>query len=155
MPKLSSTPLKKKSMEIILNDFWRAIASLQSEKEIEDFFFDLFTHTERKMLAKRLQIAMMLLEGHSYPDIRSSLKVADHTITKISNWLKTGAAGLTKVAKRLIERKESHLIERKTSGGKYLAGDLLMPAVDAGVDLVARYVKKKQRERRRKLLLDS
>lgn len=147
MPKLSSDSLKKKNMEVILNDLWGVIASLQSKKEVEAFFFDLLTHTERKMLAKRFQIAVMLLEGHSYPNIKFLLKVTDHTIAKINNWLKTGATGLAEAAEELIKQKESYTTEKRTSGGKYYAGDLLMPAIDAGVHLASRYLKKKQREK--------
>lgn len=143
MSKLSPAPLKKKKTEATLNDLWDAIASIESRKEIETFFYDLLTHTERKMLAKRFQIAVMLFEGYDYAAIRGSLQVTDGTIAKVNNWLKTGATGLTEAARGVAKQRTSQFDEKERGGGKYMAGDLLLPAIDA----ISLAVRKKRKEK--------
>lgn len=146
MPKVSRISVDKKKMDRFYDDFWSAVALLETKKEVREFLFDLLTHTERKMLAKRLQIAMMLLEGYDYQAIRENIKVTDGTIARINNWLKTGATGLIRVTRELIGLKKE--VKKGESGGRYLAGNLLMPAAEAGLDLAARQLRK---YRRRKL----
>lgn len=129
-------------MRSFLDDFWSAVALLESKKEAREFFFDLLTHTERKMLAKRLQITMMLLDGDDYRAIRDNLGVTDVTIAKVNNWLNTDAEGLRKIAKRLIDLKEKK-IRRLTQGRRRkVAGDLATPAVKFGLDVATRQLKK-------------
>lgn len=67
---------------------------LENKEQVKSFLKDLLTHTEMKMLAKRIQIAKMLLEGYSYQDIRNYVKVTDPTIAKISNILEMSGEGL-------------------------------------------------------------
>lgn len=155
MPKLSQRLLEKKKMDRFLDDFWTVVASLETKEEVDSFFYDLLTHTERQMLAKRLQVAIMLIEGHNYQTINEEVEVATSTITRVNNWLKTGADGLIKAIKNLIDlekgEKES---STKSGGGRYMAGNLLMPAIDAGIDFAARKLKERQtgklKRRRRK-----
>lgn len=149
MPKVSGKRLlEKKKMDQLLEDLWVVVASLDTKEEAYHFFYDLLTHTERKMLAKRLRIAMMLIVGHDYETIKEEIVVSNTTITRVNNWLKTGAEGLTKAARILIDfKKESEepLIER--DGRKYLAGDLLLPAIEVGSKLVARKLRKHKRNK--------
>lgn len=142
MTKISRKPVDPKIMTQFYEDFWEAIASLENKQEAKEFLFDLLTHTERKMLAKRLQIAVMLLQGSNYGAIEERLKVSPATITKINNWLSTGATSLIKVAKGLTVVTDDH--KEKRSRGKYMAGDLLMPAIEEGARLVSRHLKKKK-----------
>lgn len=142
MPRVSKVPVEKKKMDRFLDDFWEIIASLETKREAREFLYDLLTHTEQKMLAKRLQIAVMLTEGCDYQVIKDSLKVSDTTIAKINNWLNTGAIGLIKAAKKLAASKPKGGNEQKR-GGKYLAGDLLMPALEEGMKAINRRLEKK------------
>lgn len=146
MPRVARKLLKKEKMDRFYNDFWTAVALLETKREARSFFFDLLTHTERKMLAKRLQVAMMLVAGCDYQTIRKEVEVANSTIARINNWLKTGADGLIEVAKRLIDWES----DSKSAGGKqgrYLAGDLLMPAVEVGAELISRQIKKRRKKK--------
>jgi len=150
MTRVSRIPLNTKKIEALLDDFWCAVALIESKSEAKNFFFDLLTHTERKMLAKRLQVALMLLDGEDYKTIRSSLKVSDNTIAKINNWLNTGADGLTKITKRLLDIKEKKLGKTGEMKKRSMSGDLATPAVKLGLDVTARQLK---RWRKRKSVL--
>lgn len=104
MTKLSRKPLSPEALEAIEKQFWDVVARLKSPKEASLFFYDLLTHTERKMLSKRLQIAKMLLEKESYGSIGKSLHVTDVTISKINNWLNTFGEGYRLAVERILKR---------------------------------------------------
>lgn len=114
MTKLSRWPVEKEKMSLFLDDFWTAVASLKSKSEAKNFFNQFLTHTERKMFAKRFQIAMMLVSGYDYKSIKSRLKVSEVTISKISNWIEENREELVGVAKRIMRLKERKLIEIET-----------------------------------------
>ncbi len=144
MTKVSRIHIEQEKMNHFYDDFWSAVALLESKNEAKVFFFDILTPAEkRKMLAKRLQIAMMLLEGYSYQTIKSYVKVVDATIAKINNWLNTGAIGLSKIAERLIGLKKKKIEEKMKEKKKYLAGDLLTPAIEDSLRILKRNLKRK------------
>lgn len=111
MTKLSRWPIEKEKMSLFLDDFWTAVASLRSKTEARLFFNQFLTHTERKMFAKRFQVAMMLILGYDYNSINHRLRVSAPTIAKISNWLEENREALIVVAKRIIKLKEKKMTE--------------------------------------------
>jgi len=147
MTKVSRIPIDQKRMNEFYDDFWSGIALLETKKEARSFLFDLLTHTERKMLAKRLQVAIMLIEGYDYRTIRAYVRVTDVTIAKINNWFNTGAFGLIKIAERLIKLKKKKLEEKMKGKKQYLAGDLLTPALEEGLGFLERRIKKHRKKR--------
>lgn len=149
MPRVSKRPIDKKKMDQFYEDFWEAVASLETRKEAQSFLYDLLTHTERKMLAKRLQVAVMLIEGYGYETINEEVKVGNSTIARVNNWLNTGAEGLIKVGQRLIDFRDKGDTEPRMNEDRYLAGDLLMPAVESGVKLISRGLKRRSRKKKR------
>jgi|SRR3989344_8450154 len=104
MTKVSRKPLSPEALEAIEKQFWEVVTRLKSAKEVRLFFYDLLTHTERKMLSKRLQIARMLLEKESYVNIGKNLHVTDVTIAKINNWLNTFGEGYRMAIEKLTKR---------------------------------------------------
>jgi len=80
---------------------------MDSKEDVRSLFRDLFTHTEYKMFAKRLEIARRLIEGQGYDQIIRELNVTERTIANINNILADKGEGLRKVHNRLSE------IERK------------------------------------------
>ncbi len=85
MSQVSRSPLNKKLQEQLLRNFFSAFLSLKRTDQVELFLGDLLTRTEKIVLAKRLAIALMLLEESSYAEIKSSLKVSSTTVAGINN----------------------------------------------------------------------
>lgn len=110
-------------MGLYINNLWSVFTLIFSKEEIKALFKDLFTHTEYKMFAKRLEIAHRLLEGQTYEQIKNDLKVTEHTIRTVSNILERDGAGfrrahqlltgLEKDFKRKREKRQDRL-ERRT-----------------------------------------
>lgn len=84
------TQVSKKKLGIDLENevysiFWHTIARITKDKEVNDFFTDLFTRTERVNFTKRLAIAILLYKSYDWDSISDLLKVSLGTIAKISN----------------------------------------------------------------------
>ncbi len=103
MAQVSKRQMKPWIEKQIYELFWNSMAKFKNAKEAEEFYLDLLTYTEKVMLAKRLAIAMLLLRGLGYREIKELLKVSDPTITRVRNQLRTGG-GFTRLAERLARQ---------------------------------------------------
>lgn len=90
MTQVSKNPLSPKIKRDIEEAFWWILANLQKEEEVKNFLNDFLSPTERVMLVKRLAIAVLLLRGYTYKNIREVLKVSYPTINHIQRWLSGG-----------------------------------------------------------------
>ncbi len=97
----SLTELEKKKF---LGELYDMIALLKNRDEVKQFFKDLLTLSEVVMVARRLQIAKMLLEGSTYRDIRAKLKVGISTIISVERWLNQGFGGYKNIIQRHKKR---------------------------------------------------
>ena len=94
------SPGKRK--ELILN-LCRALSVLNSPKEIADAITDLLTPKEVETIAKRLQIAEMLVKRNDYLTIRKELRVGFSTISRVNTWLNISGEGF----KMMLSRKKN------------------------------------------------
>ncbi len=101
MTKLSRRPHDPEFFGHYVNNLWSAFTLMDSKEDIKFLFKDLFTHTEYKMFAKRLEIARRLISGETYEAIINALKVTAPTITKINNTLAAQGFGLRKADEKL------------------------------------------------------
>jgi len=101
MPQVSKNQVSKETEKKIRRAFARALVGLKSEGEAERYIFDLLTPTEQIMLAKRLAIAAMLIEGLSYRQIAEKIKVSTATIGRVNLWLRTAGDGYRLAIKKM------------------------------------------------------
>ena len=101
MTKISRIPLDPIKMRALHDTFCAAIGSLRSRVEIEEFLFGILTPTERKMLAKRLTIAKMLLHNAKYHDYRDAVRVTNGTIAHVQSFLYMHGDGMRRIIKKL------------------------------------------------------
>lgn len=87
-----------------LGEFYSMIALLKSRDEVKKFFKDLLTLSEVVMISRRIQIAKMLLEDHTYEEIQKQLKVGLNTISQVEKWLNAGFGGYREMIKRYKEK---------------------------------------------------
>jgi uncharacterized protein YerC len=110
MTKVSRKPIKPAALSEYLNNLWSAFTLMDSKENIRLLFKDLFTSTEYKMFAKRLEIARRLLDGDTYDQIMRALNVGAPTITHVNNRLESGNGGLQKAVEKL---NQADLVKRK------------------------------------------
>ena len=86
-----------------------AIASIQTEKECEDFLEDLCTIKEIQDMAQRFDTALLLNRGKSYQKIAEETGVSTATISRVNRCLTYGTGGYRKALERLGEKKNGNL----------------------------------------------
>ncbi len=100
MPKVKSYSIDPREKRRIVSDLFELIVSLRNKEETVEFLIGLLTPSEILMIARRIQIAKMLLEEDNYEVIRKKLKVSHQTINKVEHWLRG-------------DEKKSHSIQSK------------------------------------------
>ena len=101
MAKFTNPPkLSEKERQNLLIYFCHALSSLKNTREAARFLTDLISPQEAEMLAKRLKIAALLVEGKKYDEIRRELKVSHATIARVNVWLNLSGEGFRTVIKR-------------------------------------------------------
>ena len=90
-----------KDKEKLLFAFCHALNSIKSPEETAMFIQDLLSGPEAEMLAKRLKIAELLIQGSTFDQIKKSLKTSKGTIARVSIWLQESGEGFRRVIKRL------------------------------------------------------
>lgn len=88
MSKVRVYSIDKKEKYKIISELLEIIVSLRSKDEVVGFMIGLLTPSEVLMIARRIQIAKMLLQEATNEDIRRKLKVSFQTINKVEHWLK-------------------------------------------------------------------
>ncbi|MBI5530849.1 MAG: hypothetical protein HY918_05160 [Candidatus Doudnabacteria bacterium] len=86
---------------------------MDTKEDVRLLVKDLFTHTEYKMLSKRLEIGRLLLDGESYDKIKQALQVTATTISRISNMLSEKGEGVRKAHLKLNLIEEKRLARQK------------------------------------------
>ena len=98
--RVSSRRLLPNEQKELVGELCMAIASIGTLDNAVRFVVDLFSKQEIAMLAKRLKIAKLLLEGNKYQEIGNRLKVGTATIARIRVWLDEGGSGFRFVYKK-------------------------------------------------------
>ncbi|MEI8343994.1 MAG: Trp family transcriptional regulator [Candidatus Moraniibacteriota bacterium] len=90
MAKIKPHQINSKQKYVAIDNLFEVISALKTKQEIVNFFLGLFSPSESLMLARRIQIAKLLLDGLNYEDIRKALGVGNSTIQKTDLWLHGG-----------------------------------------------------------------
>jgi len=81
----------------------KAILALKNQEEIYCFLEDIATIGEIRALAQRLEVAKLLDEGNTYPQIAQQTGASTATISRVKKFLEYGADGYKTVLGRLKE----------------------------------------------------
>jgi uncharacterized protein YerC len=137
MPKLSKRYLNENELAGYINNLWSVFTLLSTKDQVKMLFRDLFTHTEYKMLAKRLEIARRLIDGQTYDEIANRIKVTSNTINAISNRLESNGEGFKLASsklKKLLESSKS--TNRKNIFPRYKGAPRISEMVQDGIKAV-------------------
>lgn len=80
-----------------------AIVSITDRDEAYRFLEDAATFAEIKALAQRLQVAKLLMDGMSYPQIVQSTGASTATISRVKKFVEYGNDGYKEVLNKLKE----------------------------------------------------
>ncbi len=88
MPRMRIEKLSGKQKKSYPRALFRMIKKLDSEEKAEKIFDGLLSETELLMIANRILIAKMLMDGKSFRKIAKELKTSEGTIAKIHLWVR-------------------------------------------------------------------
>ena len=94
--------LEKQRLLIVL---CQVVSSIKDPKEAAQILTDLLTPSEIEMVAKRLEIAKLLIQGKTYDQIRGKINSGYSTIGRINTWLNLAGEGF-KIAVSRIKKEE-------------------------------------------------
>ncbi len=148
MSQVSKYPISKLVADRIFDVFIKTLVSVKNKNEADDFADDLFSPTEKIMLAKRLAIAFLLIKGYQYREISKVLRVSLGTIASVNLSLNHGKGSYRKILDRIA--REENLEE---FFGKIVEKLLSLPAASSKGGGAWRYlrneVRKANREKRK------
>ena len=99
MAQVSKYPISKDIADRIFDVFIKSFIKVKSSKDAQNLANDLFTPTERIMLAKRLAIAFCLMQEYEYREISKLLSLT--TIASVNMTLKYGSNGYKTILERI------------------------------------------------------
>ena len=79
---------KEKKRTVLV--MFEIIGRLRTKKEIVDFLLGLLTASEALMVARRIEIAVLILKKKSFSEIKRKLGVGNNTIQQVEKWLYDG-----------------------------------------------------------------
>ena len=101
MAKVKVYSVDRKERIRMINELLFVISDLKSKNDIADFFLGILTQSEILMIARRLQIAKMLLNGDSYDYISKKLHVSHQTINRTQQWIQYNLEMKNSIAKKI------------------------------------------------------
>lgn len=81
----------------------KALLALKDQEEVYSLLEDIATIGEIKALAQRLEVARLLSEGRTYPEIAKETGASTATISRVKKFLEYGADGYKLVLDRIKE----------------------------------------------------
>lgn len=101
MPHISNKKLDPKLLEKLFGKLLTIFEQAQKKESLSSVANELFTATEKTMLAKRLAIVLMLDSNTPHSRIAEILKVSPTTVTKISLGIEIGKyKAILKISKK-------------------------------------------------------
>ena len=94
-----------------VTQLYRAFLSLETEKEVADFCYDLMTPQEVEIFEGRLAAAYLLDQGKPQRTVSEETGVSIATVTRVNRFLTRGANGYRQVLDKI-----DNLHHSRTSG---------------------------------------
>lgn len=86
-----------------VENFFKAILTLQSETECRAFFDDICTIKELQEISRRLEVARLLSEGRVFSEINKLSEASSATISRVNKCVMYGNGGYQMVLDRMKE----------------------------------------------------
>lgn len=101
MPKLALDTMRDSDERALRKIFQTTLRKLEKEKNLKEFFEVALMPSEIVMLARRIQIAKLLMEGFSIIAIKKKLRVGQRTVENVHRWLSSYRQYRTELPKAL------------------------------------------------------
>ncbi|HLD25386.1 MAG TPA: Trp family transcriptional regulator [Patescibacteria group bacterium] len=103
MTRVSKYLLDSALEEEMFRQFWLSLSFLRDAGTVASFFTDLLTDAEEIMLAKRFTIAVLIMRGRKFSEIKDTIHVSDSTIGSVNAWLKNAKPRTREILRLIIK----------------------------------------------------
>ena len=107
MPHISSKKLDEKLLEKLFRKLIVVFEQAQNKRYMTEVTKELFTETEKIMLAKRMAIAILFSKGYDHRTISSMLKVSTTTVNSIARYLNAKTPGYQLLIKKYSQKQST------------------------------------------------
>lgn len=80
-------------------ELYKAILSIKTLEDADNFFTDLCTYQEIEQMSQRVRAAKLLIEGNTYQQVIEKTDISSATLSRVSKCIQHGAGGYTKIIK--------------------------------------------------------
>lgn len=98
--------MTEKWKDRLTDQLCKSFLSLQNTEEVYSFLEDIATIGEIRALSQRLEVARLLSEGFTYPQIAQQTGASTATISRVKKFLEYGADGYKLVLERTKDDKK-------------------------------------------------
>lgn len=105
--------LSKSEKQRLLIALCQAVSSIKDSKEAAQVLTDLLTPSEIEMVAKRLEIAKLLIQGKTYDQVRTKVNAGYSTIGRINTWLNLAGEGFKIAVSRMKKEEKQPTMDEK------------------------------------------
>ena len=106
MAQVSKYPISKDIADRIFDIFIKTLLKIQNPQDAQNLTNDLFSPTEKIMLAKRLAIAFLLMKNYQYREISKLLRVSVATVASVNISHKYGSGGYKTILERIAKEEK-------------------------------------------------
>jgi len=131
MSKVQLFQVEEESYNKNLLELYKFLAENDNPKTNMEYLESLLTESEQIMISRRIEIAKMLLDGHSYEEIMKKMKVGYDTVLKVKNGLK----------KFLSDRKKFQQMIKKSTVAPFPSFDYLRKTYKGYFALINAFIK--------------
>jgi TrpR-related protein YerC/YecD len=96
--------MAEKWKDRLTDQLCKGILSLETVEDVYCFLEDIATIGEIRALAQRLEVARLLSEGYTYPQIAQQTGASTATISRVKKFLEYGADGYKLVLENIKEK---------------------------------------------------
>ena len=86
------------------NEFYKAILLLENTEECADFFEDICTINELKLISQRLQVAKLLKNGATFNEIVTLTGASTATISRVNRSFLHGSGAYAQILEKMEEQ---------------------------------------------------
>lgn len=104
MARVSQRWLQPEVEDKIYQLLLECVTESKDKQSAGNFIDVLLTKTEKLMIGKRIAIALMLIKGHTPPEIDEKLKVTQTTVYTVKTWLEEKGKEYWKLLKKISDR---------------------------------------------------
>lgn len=145
MTQVSKYPVSKEVYEQIFDIFLKSITTLNTTTLSANFLKEFLSPTEQIMLAKRLAIGFLLINGYDHRTISKTLRVSTGTISRVNHFMRNGRY-YKMIIDRLLEDEKINNVLLKI--GEFITGALSLGKSKSGTWVYLRgKIEKKKRSR--------